>query len=153
MSFVPYSSRNVRAFATHVLTFFSFHSTPNRSKSRLLCEIARLNETTIVPFQNRMEGSLFLDYLPMLCNMALHERAAEHAFQQVRDADPETAAAMTGRRRTTRRSGQSLEREHYFVSMRSCRENSVANEIGSELAEEVLHYTTIPVPKKNITIV
>jgi hypothetical protein len=88
-----------------------------------------------------MEASLFLDYLPMLCIIAMHERSAEHAFQQVRESDPDTAAAMTGRRRTTRRSGRTLERGHYFVAMRSCREDSVANEIGSELAKEVLHYS------------
>lgn len=77
----------------------------------------------------------------MLCNMSLHERAAGHAFQQVLEADPETAAGLTGRGgRTTRRSGKTLERRHYFVKTRNCSEDSVANAIGSELANEVLHY-------------
>jgi len=90
-----------------------------------------------------MESSVFLDYLPLLCNMAMHERAAEHTFQQVRESDPETASVMAGRGgRTTRRSGKTLERRHYFVEIRSCSEASVANAIGSELASEVLHYST-----------
>lgn len=77
----------------------------------------------------------------MLCNISLHERAAEHSFQQVRKADPEMAAAIAGRGgRTTRKSGKTLERRHYFVATRNCTENSVANAIGSELASEVLQY-------------
>lgn len=78
----------------------------------------------------------------MLCNIAMHERAAEHAFQQVRESDPETASVLAGRGgRTTRRSGKTMERPHYFVSaMRSCSEGSVANAICSELASEVLQY-------------
>lgn len=71
----------------------------------------------------------------------MHERAAEHAFQALRESDPETAAEMTGRGgRTTRRSGKTLERRHYFVSIRSCSEDSVANEIATELAKEAIHY-------------
>lgn len=91
-----------------------------------------------------MDDSTFLDYVPLLCTMALHERAAEHAFQQLLEQDPETAAALTGRGgRTTRRSGKTLERRHYFVSIRNCTEDSDANAIGTELAKHVLHYDGI----------
>jgi hypothetical protein len=73
--------------------------------------------------------------------MAMHERAAEHAFQQVCASDPESAAIMSGRRRTTRRGGKPLERKHYFAAMGSCKENSLANAIGSALADDLLHYS------------
>lgn len=126
---------------SHFIT--SSSSRHDRSSNRLLCDIARLSETTIVPLRDRMEPSVFLDYLPMLCNIAMHERASEHAFQQMRETDPETAAAMAGRGgRTTRRSGKTLERRHYFVTMKSCTEDSVATAIGSELAKEVLQYSS-----------
>jgi hypothetical protein len=88
-----------------------------------------------------MDSDVFLDYLPLLRNMAVHERSAEHAFQKVCASDPESAAALSGRRRTTRRGGRQLERKHYFVAVGSCKENSLANELGSKLADELLHYS------------
>lgn len=135
---------SLQCFGAHVcLRYLTTSSLHHRNANRLLCDIERLSESTIVPLGDRMDAGVFLDYLPMLCNMSLHERAAEHAFQQMRESDPETAAAMTGRGgRTTRQSGKTLERRHYFVTMRSCTEDSVANAIGSELAKEVLHYST-----------
>ena len=76
--------------------------------------------------------------------MALHERASEYAFQQVLQADPESAAAMSGVRggRTTRRGGKTPERRHYFVKTRNCTEDSVANALGLEFAKEVLQYSS-----------
>jgi hypothetical protein len=115
-----------------------------RSANRLLLGVSRLSApTTIVPLANKMEPSIFLDYLPMLCNMSLHERASEYAFQQVLQADPESAAAMSGRGlgRTTRRSGKTLERRHYFVKTRNCTDDSEANALGLEFAKEVLQYS------------
>jgi hypothetical protein len=106
----------------------------------LICSAERLTEVSAAPIDERIDSDVFLDYLPLLRNMAVHERSADYAFQQVCTSDPESAAAMSGRRRTTRRGGRPLERKHYFVTMGSCKENSLANVIGSKLADELLHY-------------
>jgi hypothetical protein len=107
----------------------------------LICSTERLTEVSAAPLHERIASDVFLDYLPLLRNMAVHERSSEHAFQQVRASDPDSAAAMSGRRRTTRRGGRQLERTHHFVAMGSCKENSLAIEIGSKLADELLHYS------------
>ena len=99
---------------TVALTFFDADT--RRSKHHFVRSIFRLTEISTAPLHDRMDESTFLEYLPMLCQMSMHERAAEHAFQQVCASDPEAAAAMSGRRRTTRRSGNTPSRTHYFVT-------------------------------------
>ena len=111
-----------------------------RSSNRVTYSAKRLTEVSAVPFHDKIDRSVFLDYLPLLRYMALHERAAEHAFQKVCASDPESAAIMSGRRRTTRRSGKLLERKHYFAAMGGCKDNSLANVIGCKLAGDWLHY-------------
>lgn len=112
-----------------------------RSSNRVIYSVKRVTEISAAPFHDRIDRSVFLDYLPFLRYMAVHERAAEHAFQQVCASDPESAATMSRRRRTTRRGGKPLERRHHFSTMGSCKENSLANAIGCELADDLLHYS------------
>ena len=88
-----------------------------RTYNCVIYSVKRLTEVSAALFHNRIGRSVFLDYLPLLRYMAVHERAAEHAFQQVCASDPESAGIMSRCRHTTHRGGKPLESGHYFAAM------------------------------------
>lgn len=88
-----------------------------------------------------VDSQLFLDYLPLMRCMAVHECSSEFIFNAAEAQDPDAAATMTNRLRSTRRS-KKLGREHYlervvpsFVWQQS---DTTAKEVGERLADSSL---------------
>ena len=125
----------------HLAADFVFPSSTNHMFSRGL---SRALDPSV---KNRelIDSALFLDYLPLVRCMALHERAAEHVFAQAHAEDPELATTLSNRQRSTRRS-RKLGREHYLEKVspafqrQQTNNHESAKQIGSILAESVLVY-------------
>ena len=105
-----------------------------------------------LPITEVADPQFFLDYLPILRCMAVHERSAERVFQLAKEHNPDNAMILSNRKRSTRRSKE-LGRKHYmecivpeFVWRETVSQNldgatgKSPNEIGNMLAESFLSF-------------
>lgn len=96
-----------------------------------------LHRFSLAFLPNEFDTKLFLDYIPVLLNMAVHEQAAASC-----DLEGESSA-VPSRRRATRKTAKKG-RTHYFeilnhVAFRWDDENTAAD-LGKKLASAWLHY-------------
>jgi hypothetical protein len=98
--------------------------------------LGRHSSSCTAAYDSQFDQALFLDYIPILRNVAVHERAAE--------SDPELeAAGQASRGRTTRRSAR-RGRIHFFEKLSdsfSGDENELtASSVGQKLIDTMLIY-------------
>lgn len=90
-----------------------------------------------------VDTMFFLDYLPLLRCMAVHERVAESVFCAAQAKDPDAVSSLTNRGRSTRRT-KKLGREHYFEGVVPGfawqKSSRTAKDVGSVLANSSLLY-------------
>jgi hypothetical protein len=99
----------------------------------------------LLPSVDAIDRHLFLDYLPMLRCMSLHERSSEYVFALAHKEDPDAATSLSNRTRTTRRS-KAKGRQHYFENVSPAFEwkdtQQSAKQVGATLAESFLMYSS-----------
>lgn len=99
----------------------------------------------LLPSVDAIDRHLFLDYLPMLRCMSLHERSSEYEFALARKEDPDAATSLSNRTRTTRRS-KAKGRLHYFENVSPAFQwqdtEQSAKQVGATLAESFLLYSS-----------
>ena len=87
---------------------------------------------------DEFDAKLFLEYMPIWRNMAIHEQAA--------CSDPEGDSAGASRRRATRKTSKKG-RSHYFETLNHVAfrwdDDNTATEVGKKLAAYWLHYETV----------
>ena len=108
-------------------------------QAKMFCLGLGRHSGCIASYDSQFDQTLFLDYIPILRNIAVHERAAE--------SDPELeAAAQTSRGRTTRRSAR-RGRIHFFEKLSdsfSGDENELtASSVGRKLIDTMLIYSAV----------
>jgi hypothetical protein len=99
----------------------------------------------LLPSVDAIDRHLFLDYLPMLRCMSIHERSSEYVFALAHEEDPDAATSLSNRTRTTRRS-KAKGRQHYFENVSPAFEwkdtEQSAKQVGATLAESYLLYSS-----------
>jgi len=102
----------------------------------------RAMERTINPtlgVAGKVDSRLFLDYLPLLRNMAVQERVSDAVFLAAQQQDPDGVANLTNRMRSTR-NNKKLGRKHFFEKMLPLKCNKKAKDVGEFIADASLLY-------------
>jgi hypothetical protein len=110
-------------------------------QARMFCRGLVREVDPLLPSVDAIDRHLFLDYLPMLRCMSLHERSCEHVFALAHKEDPDAATSLSNRTRATRRS-KALGRQHYLENVSPAFQwketEQSAKEVGETLAESFL---------------
>lgn len=114
-------------------------------QARIFCRGLVREVDPLLPSVNAIDRHLFLDYLPMLRCISVHERSSDYVFAIANEVDPDAATSLSNRTRTTRRSKQ-MGRQHYLENISPAfqwkQTEQTAKQVGVTLAESFLVYSS-----------